>query len=360
MINRANLPTDASVASESWPSFLRRTLAFAFYGARDAVRNSALAPGLAAALVILAQGVALAEDPDRIFDKRNALGLKDTSLVGGPGGGAFRDMCATGQYLTGFAVRSGSVFDAVIPFCGTFNDRTGLIGAPGVPGDRHGGNGGGLQGPVTCNNDQYVSGVMFGYTTERDAAKYIASISMTCAPIKPGGRSSKVDIRSAAGRIGHGGFSCGDDRAVMGINGRAGIYVDALGLICGQRPIQTVAPQRPAANTQACNTYAAIAAQKSQLNVELACGGAGPRWTTKKSDHYNWCLTQNGNMTVANSEAQARLQYIANCQKSKPPAGHTSGASLTPCPPPRIRYDSGVCGCPQGTTGANCENPVVH
>lgn len=221
---------------------------------------------------------AYAENPDRISEKRAALGLKDTSLVGGPGGGAFRDVCGLDQYLTGFAVRSGSVFDAVIPFCGTFNDRTGLIGAPGAPGDRHGGNGGGLQGPVTCNNDQYVSGVMFGYTTERDEAKYIASISITCAPIKPGGRSSKLDIRAAAGRIGHGGFGCGDGKAVMGIHGRTGIYVDALGLICGSRPIPTVAPQRPPADTQACNTYAATATQKAQLNVELACGGTGPRW----------------------------------------------------------------------------------
>src|SRR5687768_6878874 len=89
---------------------------------------------------------------------------RDTPLTGGGGGGNFRDQCGAGQYLTGVSVRSGSWLDAVIPFCANFNAQTGLLGAPGVPMNRHGGSGGGASGPVTCNNGQYVSGMMFGYT----------------------------------------------------------------------------------------------------------------------------------------------------------------------------------------------------
>ena len=139
-------------------------------------------------------------------------------------------------------------------------------------------------------------------------------ISITCAPIKPGARSSKVDIRAAAGRIGHGGFSCGDDKAAVGVHGRAGIYVDALGLICGSRPIPAIAPQRPGADPEACAAYASTATQKAKLNAERNCGGTGPRWSTNRNDHYSWCLGQNGNMSGANAEAAAREKQIASCQ----------------------------------------------
>lgn len=164
---------------------------------------------------------------------------RDTFLTGGPGGGSFRDQCGPGQYLAGVSVRYGSVLDAVIPFCATFNAKTGLLGAPGFPMARHGGSGGGAAGPTTCSNTQYVSGMMFGYTQDaRGAAKYIASIQLDCAPIRAGGEAGRPRI-GASGRVAHGGVTCGDGQAVIGMIGRSGGYVDALGLICGPRPVPT-------------------------------------------------------------------------------------------------------------------------
>jgi hypothetical protein len=172
----------------------------------------------------------------------------DTHLTGGGGGGNFRDQCGAGQYLTGVSVRSGSWLDAVVPFCATFNAQTGLLGAPGFPMDRHGGSGGGAAGPTTCNNGQYVSGMMFGYTSPAGGRpQYIASIQLDCAPIRPGGGSAKPRI-GAGGTLSHGGVTCGDNQAVIGMIGRSGAYVDALGLICGPRPVATgpvVAEQTP-------------------------------------------------------------------------------------------------------------------
>jgi hypothetical protein len=173
---------------------------------------------------------------------------RDTHLTGGGGGGNFRDQCGPGQYLTGVSVRSGSWLDAVVPFCATFNAETGLLGAPGVPMEHHGGNGGGAAGPTTCNNGQYVSGMMFGYTSDASGRpKYIASIQLDCAPIRPGGGSAHPRI-GAGGRLSHGGVTCGDNQAVIGMIGRSGAYVDALGLICGPRPVATgpvAAPPTP-------------------------------------------------------------------------------------------------------------------
>lgn len=163
----------------------------------------------------------------------------DTHLTGGPGGGNFRDQCGPGQYLTGVSVSFGSLLDAVVPFCATFNAKTGLLGAPGFPMNRHGGSGGGAAGPTTCNNGQYVSGMMFGYTQDASgSAKYVTSIQLDCAPIRAGGGSGSPRI-GAGGRVAHGGVSCGNDQAVIGMIGRSGAYVDALGLICGPRPVAT-------------------------------------------------------------------------------------------------------------------------
>ena len=172
---------------------------------------------------------------------------RDTFLTGGGGGGNFRDQCGPGQYLTGVSVRSGSWLDAVIPFCGTFNANTGLLGAPGFPRDHHGGRGGGAGGPTTCNNGQYVSGMMFGYTMDAGRPKYIASVQLDCVPIRAGGGSGKPRI-GAGGTLSNGGVNCGNNQAVIGLIGRSGTYVDALGLICGPRPVATGAvtpPQTP-------------------------------------------------------------------------------------------------------------------
>jgi PAN domain len=173
---------------------------------------------------------------------------RDTFLTGGEGGGNFRDQCGSGQFLTGVSVRFGSLLDAVVPFCATFNAQTGQLGAPGFPMERHGGSGGGAAGPTTCNNGQYVSGMMFGYTKDAGGRpKYIASIRLDCAPIRAGGDSGKPRI-GAGGTLAQGGVTCGDNQAVIGMIGRSGGYVDALGLICGPRPVATgavAAPQTP-------------------------------------------------------------------------------------------------------------------
>ena len=179
--------------------------------------------GILALIVVLAAGILPAA-------------ARDTFLTGGGGGGNFRDACGPGQFLTGLSVRSGSWLDSVVPFCATFNAKTGLLGAPGFPMNSHGGRGGGAGGPATCNNQQYVAGVMFGYTQQNGRPKYIASVQLDCVPIRAGDGKGRPTI-GAGGTQAHGGVSCGDNQAATGMIGRTGAYVDALGLICGPRPV---------------------------------------------------------------------------------------------------------------------------
>lgn len=279
--------------------------------------------GLAALALLLGTATAIAAEPDRISQENAQRGAKDKPLYGGPGGGGFRDQCGHDQFLTGFSASTGTLFDAIVPLCGKFNPATGLIGAPGVPGDRHGGKGGGAKPPVTCEPNQYVSSIVFGYTTDsRGLAKYIASVWFTCSPIKPGGPTSQLRIDSAGGRVAHGGYSCGDGRAVIGVHGRSGIYVDALGAICGAKPV----PFSPAAGSASrptrsfCSQYAMRAVRAGRSNAAMGCGGTGARWTATLQQHMGWCMAQ-PSTDAANAESKARSQALDSCQRKNKELG---------------------------------------
>lgn len=83
-----------------------------------------------------------------------------------------------------------------------------------------------------------MRGMMFGvFTNSSSGAKHIATIQLNCVPIRPGGAKGRPKVGPTQGTIEHGGFNCHDDEAVVGMIGRTSAYVDALGLICGPRPV---------------------------------------------------------------------------------------------------------------------------
>ena len=173
----------------------------------------------------------------------SAAEARDTGIIGGSGGGPFRDQCGAGQFLTGVFVNSGAWLDSLIPLCGKFNAATGLIGASGFPMGRHGGKGGSGNPPIACENNQYIKTMMFGvFTNTSSGAKHIATIQLDCAPIRSGGATGRPKVGPTAAPLEHGGFSCKDDEAVVGMIGRTSAYVDALGLICGPRPVVSSSP----------------------------------------------------------------------------------------------------------------------
>jgi hypothetical protein len=63
-----------------------------------------------------------------------------------------------------------------------------------------------------------------------------------------------------------------------------------------------------------CQLYAGKATYQAEQNIKNNCGGIGPRFTTDKLGHYNWCMAQKDVKTV-NTEEALRDHQILRCNR---------------------------------------------
>lgn len=164
---------------------------------------------------------------------------------GGPGGGAFEQLCAKGEYLVGFAGREGAWIDQIQIICAVrvsaeTVDRPTLRGAPA-------GGQGGSPFHVQCGGWSAQSGLRGGvgaiamdFTIKSGATGFLNSIGWDCHRINaPGAKvdnhkylvgipAPDPDMKRYAVRQ-----RCPAGHLGVGIHGRAGQSVDAVGLICG-------------------------------------------------------------------------------------------------------------------------------
>jgi hypothetical protein len=184
----------------------------------------------------------------------------DLPVEGGPGGDPVRDDCS-GDYAVGLYFRSGRWVDAIGLRCSSFDPQSGTFKMPPRDKPYHGGPGGALGVEGICPNNTYFSGITHGYTREGTENKFLNFVEMTCTPVAGGdpvrvcletgkgcwvaGRRAGPDIQIGSGdvEIGPGipwltplKQHCPPGEAVVGINVRRGLFVDALGLICGPSP----------------------------------------------------------------------------------------------------------------------------
>ena len=249
--------------------------------------------------------------------------------LGGGGGNQFVARCPQGEVLTGFDLRVGDDIDAVRPIC-----------IPAVAGQfqayptSYGGDGG-LPLQLVCPNETpVVIGMEVGY--EGNNIETVNNIHLYC------GRAVAEPQRTAyfsavfdgppvgekegcfAGFIGGGcDFSaaagvetelCPAGLIAVGINGRAGVWLDALGLICGAPP----APSAPAQPTI-----------KAGGRVKL--GGAAPAGPARPICEVAW------EARARNSPAAPGLEAQCAAEKALPPidlnALHARGAEIAKTEP---------------------------
>jgi hypothetical protein len=191
--------------------------------------------------------------------------------IGGEGGGQFQEHCANNDLLIGFELRVGDDVDAIRPLCvpaygsrhvgaAVFTTGSGLItnnadsSAPWGISQRlesgwHGGTGGGLT-RILCPNDQPIVTGMFVAAEGVDTV-IVNNIHLFCAEASP----TRVDSEhpaaifdapayrasSAVFGIGRGGSQpyrdnntqrCPGGTVAVGVHGRSGKWLDAIGLIC--------------------------------------------------------------------------------------------------------------------------------
>ena len=175
--------------------------------------------------------------------------------IGGDGGGQYIARCPQGRLLTGFELRTGDDVDAIRPLC---------VNAYG-PGDVgpvepypafFGGNGGGNTRQLVCPPDAPVVTGLFVRT--EGVTEVVNNIHLYCGVAANTQTTSEFPSAVFDGARYSGNNAFGADIAVtrksmqrcpeglvaVGINGRSGRWLDALGLICGV-PRLTPRPQTP-------------------------------------------------------------------------------------------------------------------
>lgn len=162
---------------------------------------------------------------------------KEFAPAVGSGGSPFRDLCPAGQYLVGTNAHTGAVIDQISIICAPVKPD-GTVGAL-FHGPVHGGPGGGTpkdpfdkktERRTTCADNEIVNtmGLLPGTQQSRQVVRLII---FNCV-LTTGTERHNLDIGDAPlfPTIYQ---NCPAGEAAIGLQGRTGAYVDALGLICG-------------------------------------------------------------------------------------------------------------------------------
>jgi hypothetical protein len=173
-------------------------------------------------------------------------------LIGGGGGGQFFARCQVGDILTGFELRTGNDVDAIRPICATPQSPT-STGPRNFYPELSGGQGGNPRQILCPDSLPLVSGLEIGYEGEKTII--VNNVHLYCTVALPNQRTSQFaqavydgpSIRVTSGGPFTGGDpvflnfaleNCPPNTVAVGIAGRSGIWVDAVGLMCGDSPLK--------------------------------------------------------------------------------------------------------------------------
>ena len=186
----------------------------------------------------------------------------DLQIQGGPGGAYFRAECPKGAYLTGLAGRAGSWVDQLAPICSPWEPVRRVFGAPQTM-KPHGTSNGGSHKEIYCTPGSAIAGLDFENTIGEGGLsdhRFVSRLFAYCQGLLSHTASWPV-IFNEGGAYGgqfipYGSDSyCPVNEVAVGFHGRAGLFIDALGLICG--PVVALKPGSTVPS-QAMNTPSAF------------------------------------------------------------------------------------------------------
>jgi hypothetical protein len=219
-------------------------------------------------------------------------------LVGGDGGGPFAARCAQGDILNGFELRTGDDVDSIRPICVTPRSAASIGGRYAFT-RKFGGDGGGNTVQLVCPDTTpaitavrlYAEGVK---TIVLNDVEVYCSVAVPNEPLGPMPtvrfNGEAAGTSSSFARYDEGMQSCPRGLLPVGITGRSGSWLDAVGLICGASPLSGSAvkslgrvdtgssgPPRPARSI--CEAAADARARNSPAapNLEKQCAANKPQ-----------------------------------------------------------------------------------
>ena len=161
-----------------------------------------------------------------------------SGAVGGPGGAPFEGECGPGQVLAGVRGAADALVREVVPLCvdvdatGAWTDEPAPLA--GVPGG-----GGAPAFERTCLAGSAIVDLEGAAAFEPYASGVVGSFALRCrelaGPRTTAGRFTA--LAAAGGAPGAGArYGCGEGAVATGLFGRRGAALDALGLVCLERP----------------------------------------------------------------------------------------------------------------------------
>lgn len=170
-----------------------------------------------------------------------------TEIFGGPGGGPFTLTCANNAVLVGFEARAGAWVDALGVICAPVNPANGRPTAQRAVGGWAGGRGGAHQESY-CADGQAVIGVGLAHTRGHSLPRqYVNTVGILCQDrpkvercIASGEGCGPMSFAEtgfgtpwyAQHRYAYDVLRCPQGEVAVGITGRSGDFVDAMGLVC--------------------------------------------------------------------------------------------------------------------------------
>ena len=153
-------------------------------------------------------------------------------VYGGSGGAAFTRSCGADKVMTGLRFRSGMLIDAIGLLCRPVSE-SGALGSVTTVGTLAGG-GGGNSTVIRCAGGSVVARAFIEYEG------YVENVILYCRPWTPatrkfGGSEVMVPLYSRGRADRTGENKCENSlQPAVGIRGREGMFVDALGFICDE------------------------------------------------------------------------------------------------------------------------------
>jgi hypothetical protein len=195
---------------------------------------------------------------------------QDLPIQGGRGGVAFRQQCGEHEYLVGFEARGMSWADAIRISCARHALPRYTVGPATAPLGFKGGSGGTLRTARCPSPAEAVAGIEIVVTGSRgtlsvnDDPQLVTGFHFWCGRLAPPHERNeqRYELLSAAHFLASGSSgvfstgrevtfpvpqSCPAGTLAVGLQGRAGQYVDAVGLICGAAPtpVAAMGPSNP-------------------------------------------------------------------------------------------------------------------
>lgn len=196
-------------------------------------RRGILAAAVASSVLL---AVAPSADAAAACNRKSNGETCDLQTLGGGGGGDFRLPCPTGYYLDTIDTHGGSYVDSLYGHCTSFTDSRSVKETKSTGGP------GGAEYPASCLRGTF-SMMSVSIAFEDNQFKFVRNIQIYCngGPGAVCAGYGGVQCTDVSGDKNY-TETCPDGMVAVGIKGRSGIYVDAIGLICGRKPVAAPAP----------------------------------------------------------------------------------------------------------------------